>query len=83
MVALLRNFTNIGHPKKGFDQLPDDGEIKEADDLARLKYYRNYLSHKSETKIDNGLFTTIWKSISEVLMKTLFHRFGSNLAWLT
>ncbi|XP_063426472.1 uncharacterized protein LOC134710178 [Mytilus trossulus] len=64
MITLLRNFTNITHPHGGFDCLPTDIETTPGADLARIKYYRNYLAHLVEVKIGTTDFNTAWEIIS-------------------
>ncbi|CAG2212089.1 unnamed protein product [Mytilus edulis] len=65
MITLLRNLTNIDPPRGGFDCLPDAIEITPAADLARIKYYRNYLAHFDEGTIEYTDFNCAWGNISK------------------
>ena len=53
-------------PVGGFDRLPSATETTEGADLARIKYYRNYLAHQDAGLIDNTFFSTSWKDFSDV-----------------
>ena len=66
MICLLRNFTMVTEPRYGYDCLPEAGETTTGADLARIKYYRNSMSHLDDNKIDNFYFNTAWHSITEV-----------------
>ncbi|CAC5415679.1 unnamed protein product [Mytilus coruscus] len=48
-----RNLTPMSPPLCGFDRLPSAMETTHAADLARIKYYRNYLAHLDDGKIDS------------------------------
>lgn len=71
MVTFLRHFTKISRPKKGFDQLPDKADTKEGDDLARIKFYRNQIAHKSETKMSTTQFSEVWSTVAAVNFYTI------------
>lgn len=66
MITLLRNLTKIGHPSGGFDCLPNSMETSSFADLARLKYYRNYLAHLGDANGGNTEFNNAWDNISGV-----------------
>lgn len=66
MITLLRNLTNLPHPKLGFDCLPSTNETIPGADLARFKYYRNYLAHLDDTKVISSDFFSAWEDLSEV-----------------
>lgn len=66
IVTLLRNLTDITPPLRGFDKLPADNDITPGADLARIKYYRNYLAHLDDAKVDTTYFNTAWVNISRV-----------------
>ncbi|VDH91759.1 ankyrin repeat domain-containing protein 17 [Mytilus galloprovincialis] len=69
MVTFLRHFTKISRPKKGFDQLPDKADTKEGDDLARIKFYRNQIAHKSETKMSTTQFSEVWSTVAAAAVR--------------
>ncbi|XP_052080937.1 uncharacterized protein LOC127718892 [Mytilus californianus] len=64
MTILLRNLTPMNPPSCGFDRLPSAMETTPAADLARIKYYRNYLAHLDDSKIDISFFKTAWNDMS-------------------
>ncbi|XP_071151089.1 uncharacterized protein [Mytilus edulis] len=64
MITLLRNLSSMTPPHFGYDQLPAATETTPSSDLARIKYYRNYLSHLDEAKMDNTEFTKAWDAIT-------------------
>lgn len=66
MITLLRNLTNIGPPHSGFDCLPTANETTPSADIARIKYYRNYLAHLDDGKIESANFNSVWYDISWV-----------------
>lgn len=57
MITLLTNLTKLSH----YDSTPLENDISSSADLARIKYYRNYISHHishKDGKIDSGFFLT-------------------------
>jgi len=69
MVCLLRNFIIKKPPVSGFDVLPPEHDTTPADDLARINYYRNYMSHSHDGKIDDVKFKSIWNELCAVCNK--------------
>ncbi|CAG2215042.1 unnamed protein product [Mytilus edulis] len=77
MITLLRNLTTISPLVCGFDDLPSAVDTKPGADLARIKYYRNYMAHLSYGKIDTNFFNTAWNDmtsikVSDILLLALF-----------
>ncbi|CAC5362213.1 unnamed protein product [Mytilus coruscus] len=66
MIALLRNLTTLSPPLRGFDCLPSTTETTPGADLARIKYYRNYMAHLNDVKLDSVVFNTNWNDITNV-----------------
>ena len=66
MICLIRNLTTISPPPNGYDQRPQNTETSPGADLARIKYYRNYLAHHDSDEIDSTYFNTAWTDISDV-----------------
>ncbi|CAC5364744.1 unnamed protein product [Mytilus coruscus] len=64
MITLLRNLTNLNPPRGGYDKLPTANEAIPTSDLARIKYYRNFLAHLDDGKINNPEFNTAWNDIT-------------------
>ncbi|XP_063426829.1 uncharacterized protein LOC134710404 [Mytilus trossulus] len=67
IITLLRNLTTITRPHRGFDTLPTASETTPGADLARIKYYRNYLAHLDDGKVESTVFNTAWDIISEAV----------------
>ncbi|XP_071148090.1 uncharacterized protein [Mytilus edulis] len=67
MTTLLRNLTPMIAPPSGFDRLPAAMETTPAADLARIKYYRNYLAHLDDSKVDINYFKTAWNDVSDAI----------------
>lgn len=75
MITLLRNLTSITPPNSGYDCLPSANETRSSADLARIKYYRNFLAHLNDGKLESADFNKAWYDISWVgtpnILKTL------------
>ncbi|XP_076075658.1 uncharacterized protein LOC143046398 isoform X2 [Mytilus galloprovincialis] len=69
IITLLRNLTNLSPPHGGFDRLPSDNDTTPSSDLARIKYYRNFLAHLDEGKVDSTTFTTAWDNVSNAISR--------------
>ncbi|OPL21505.1 hypothetical protein AM593_05592, partial [Mytilus galloprovincialis] len=53
---LLRQFSLIPSPTKGWGKLPDNVDIHLGDDVERIRYFRNKLAHRKDTKIEKNEF---------------------------
>lgn len=53
---LLRQFSLIQPPTKGWGSIPDDVNTKLGDDVERIRYLRNQIAHRSDTNIDARVF---------------------------
>ncbi|CAG2215051.1 QPCT [Mytilus edulis] len=67
MITLLRNLATISLPVCGFDHLPSTTETMPGSDLARIKYYRNYMAHLGNGKIDTTFFNTAWNDTTSAI----------------
>lgn len=67
IMILLRNLTKLIPPHGGYDRLPSANETTPTSDLARIKYYRNFLAHLDDGKVDNTTFTTAWSNVTECI----------------
>ncbi|CAC5364245.1 unnamed protein product [Mytilus coruscus] len=82
IILLLRNLTDLKPPKRGFDNLPLASDTTPSADLATIKYYRNYIAHIEDGKIESSFFTKAWQDIigvSKCIHMELFssrRRFG-------
>lgn len=71
MIVLLRNLTKMAAPRLGFENLPPATETTPGADLARIKYYRNYLAHLDDSKIETTFINTAWIDLTGVC--NVFH----------
>lgn len=80
IIMLLRNLTDQTPPHSGYDKLPSANETTPTSDLARIKYYRNFLSHLDDGKIDNTTFATAWNTVTDVSTskKISYHGFRND-----
>ena len=70
LTVLLRNICGLGPPANGWDRLPLAANIGIADDIARVKYYRNTVyGHASQASVDDRSFSTYWQEIREALVR--------------
>lgn len=76
MYAMLRNTGNLSPPTKGWGKLPGKNDIKPADDIERLRYYRNKICHENSSKMttaDFNKFVLDFVSVSCILLKFDIH----------
>lgn len=59
-------------PNGGYDQLPTITDTTPGADLSRIKYYRNFLAHLDDGRIDTTFFNTAWTDITGVCIGILF-----------
>ena len=64
---LIREFSNLPTPAKGWHKLPDETDDSIQADIARVKCFRNELSHRSSTAISDSEFEEKWNQISSSL----------------
>ena len=70
LTVLLRNICGLGPPANGWDRLPLAKSISKADDIARVKYYRNTVyTHAHQASVDNRSFSAYWHEIREALVR--------------
>ena len=70
LTVLLRNICGLGPPANGWDRLPLAANIGIADDIARVKYYRNTVyGHASQASVDDRSFSAYWQEIREALVR--------------
>lgn len=70
MVCLLRNLPPVVKaPLGGFDELPHPKVKRAYANIARLKYYKNFLvSHSSDGQLSEVEFVSIWNTLEKVLV---------------
>ncbi|CAG2252420.1 unnamed protein product [Mytilus edulis] len=69
MICLLRNMTNILQPTLGYDKLPPVTEVSDGADLARIKYYRNFMAHTEKDELSNEDFNTMWICVTNAIIR--------------
>ncbi|VDI12038.1 Hypothetical predicted protein [Mytilus galloprovincialis] len=67
MILLLRHLTTLIPPHAGYDTLPKSSETTPASDLARIKYYRNFLAHLEDATIESTEFIQAWDDITGII----------------
>ena len=68
LTILLRNICGLTAPATGWDALPPVSDTSIADNIARIKYYRNKVhAHITTTKIPDNEYENLWKEISKAL----------------
>lgn len=56
MYAIIKTSDYIENPKKGWGKEPDKNDIGMADDVERIRHYRNYLCHKASLEMETNDF---------------------------
>ena len=83
LTVLLRNICGFSCPSAGWDSLPAPTDTSTADDIARVKYYRNTVyGHANQASVDDACFNTYWQAIREALVRlggTTFRGYIDNL----
>ena len=70
LTVLLRNICGFSPPATGWDNLPPPAATSTADDIARVKYYRNTVyGHADQASVDDAGFKTYWHEIREALVR--------------
>ncbi|XP_027041662.1 uncharacterized protein LOC113669783, partial [Pocillopora damicornis] len=70
LTVLLRNICGLSPPATGWDHLPPAANTSIADDIARVKYYRNTVyGHTSQAAVDDISFSAYWQEIREALVR--------------
>ena len=70
LTVLLRYICGLSPPVNGWDRLPPATNISIADDIARVKYYRNTVyGHASQASVDDSSFSAYWQEIRKALVR--------------
>ncbi|CAC5379936.1 unnamed protein product [Mytilus coruscus] len=69
IVCLLRNLPPVVvAPVNGFDELPNPYDKSDGANIARLKYYKNFLvSHSKDGSISNVDFVGMWNTLEQAI----------------
>ena len=69
LFLLLTTICDLRAPRySGWDNKPNPRNKSTAANIARVKFYRNKLSHKTTTGVDTGEFYSLWDEISAPLL---------------
>ena len=68
---LIREFSNLPAPAKGWHKLPDESDDSIQANITRIKCFRNELAHQSSTAISESEFEEKWTQISSSLKEIL------------
>ncbi|XP_052083052.1 uncharacterized protein LOC127720501 isoform X2 [Mytilus californianus] len=63
---LLRQFSLIPSPTKGWGIIPDNADTKLGDDIERIRCYRNQLVHRRDTNIDKSEFDDCFNKFRDI-----------------
>ena len=70
LTVLLRNICGFSAPHQGWNNLPPSTDTSIADDIARVKYYRNTVyGHANQASVDDATFNAYWHEIREALVR--------------
>ena len=70
LTVLLRNICGLSPPVNGWDRLPLATNISIADDIVRVKYYRNLIiGYAPQASVDDSSFSAYWHEIREALVR--------------
>ncbi|CAC5395395.1 unnamed protein product [Mytilus coruscus] len=69
LYKLIRNTLNhkIAPPTRGWGSTPLSGDKYEADDIERIRHYRNKIAHNTEFKISNKQYQNQWNELSQAV----------------
>lgn len=56
MYAMFRAFDNISKPKNGWGRMPCENALGIADDIERIRFYRNFICHTNANEMKTGTF---------------------------
>ena len=83
LTVLLRNICGFSPPATGWDNLPPPTDTSTADDIVRVKYYRNTVyGHANQASVDDASFNAYWHEMREALVRlrgTSFRGYIDNL----
>lgn len=71
MYAILREEKTFTIPKNGWGKRPKESDIDEADDIERIRYYRNLICHLDASNMETSTFN---ESVLDLLGVTYFTR---------
>ncbi|XP_078381142.1 uncharacterized protein LOC144663922 isoform X2 [Oculina patagonica] len=70
LIVLLRNICGLSPPLTGWDDLPPATATSTADDIARVKFYRNTVyGHATQASVNDGSFNNYWQEIRDTPLR--------------
>lgn len=74
MYAMFRNTINILPPTRGWGETPDANDKRKADDIERIRIYRNKISHENSSEMSTNDFNKsaldlIWVRLNIILQR--------------
>ncbi|XP_044176149.1 uncharacterized protein LOC114963310 isoform X5 [Acropora millepora] len=79
---LIREFSNLPTPAKGWHKLPDKTDDSIQADIARINCFKNELSHRFCTSISESEFKEKWRQISSPLERILVYIHKQNIQFI-
>ena len=68
LLLLLTSICDLRAPRSGWHNKPNPKNKSLEAHIARVKFYRNKLIHKTTTDVDTGEFSSLWDEISAPLL---------------
>lgn len=68
LFLLLTTICGLRAPRSGWHNKPNPRNKSLEANIARIKFYRNKLSHITTTGVDTGEFSSLWEEISAPLL---------------
>ncbi|XP_067034512.1 uncharacterized protein [Acropora muricata] len=79
---LIREFSNLPTPAKGWHKLPDETDDSIQADIARIECFKNELSRRSFTAISESEFEEKWSKISSSLERFQVYIHKQNIQFI-
>ena len=76
---LIREICDLTAPLTGWNKMPTDDDDSVEANLARIKFFRNELSHRSSTGVPNDEFEEKWKKLSSCLEALELYAYRQNI----
>lgn len=77
MHAMFRNTINISPPTRGWGQTPEANDKGKADDIERIRIYRNKISHENSSDMTTNDFNKSALDLIWVILNIILQRHDS------
>lgn len=67
MYSIIRNLWKEAIPKNGWGKIPKENHLDPADDIKRIRHYRNFICHSDDSGIDTDVFNFSCLDLSRVI----------------